>query len=130
MGYPSFNASCLQFLIPESICDEGNLPRPVKLEDKDREREDGFKERERETRDRDRLDRNVAFGHKDAGGHKMPLFPSKDKFLAKPINELDLSNCERCTPSYRLLPKSVCDFSFPLLGFIILRGFLNFYLIL
>ncbi|KAJ6321344.1 hypothetical protein OIU77_011435 [Salix suchowensis] len=36
----------------------------------------------------------------------MSLFPSKDKLPAKPINELDLSNCERCTPSYRLLPKS------------------------
>ncbi|KAG7983752.1 hypothetical protein I3843_04G122500 [Carya illinoinensis] len=35
----------------------------------------------------------------------MSLFSSKDKYMAKPINELDLSNCERCTPSYRLLPK-------------------------
>ncbi|KAK1354979.1 hypothetical protein POM88_048235 [Heracleum sosnowskyi] len=34
------------------------------------------------------------------------LFSSKDKFLAKPIQELDLSNCESCTPSYRLLPKN------------------------
>lgn len=37
----------------------------------------------------------------------MTLFLSKDKYLAKPIQELDLSNCERCTPSYRLLPKNV-----------------------
>ncbi|KAF2302447.1 hypothetical protein GH714_036385 [Hevea brasiliensis] len=94
----------------KSLWNEGNLPRPVKLEDKDkdrdREREDGVKERERETRERDRLDKNVAFSNnKDTGGHKMSLFSSKDKFL-KPISELDLSNCERCTPSYRLLPKN------------------------
>ncbi|XP_021652208.2 paired amphipathic helix protein Sin3-like 4 isoform X3 [Hevea brasiliensis] len=94
----------------KSLWNEGNLPRPVKLEDKDKdrdcEREDGVKERERETRERDRLDKNVAFSNnKDTGGHKMSLFSSKDKFL-KPISELDLSNCERCTPSYRLLPKN------------------------
>ncbi|EYU22456.1 hypothetical protein MIMGU_mgv1a019853mg, partial [Erythranthe guttata] len=29
---------------------------------------------------------------------------NKEKFMAKPIQELDLSNCDRCTPSYRLLP--------------------------
>lgn len=38
--------------------------------------------------------------------HKPSLVSSKEKYLAKPISELDLSNCERCTPSYRLLPKS------------------------
>ncbi|PPR88925.1 hypothetical protein GOBAR_AA31762 [Gossypium barbadense] len=39
--------------------------------------------------------------------HKVSLFSSKDnKYFGKPINELDLSNCERCTPSYRLLPKN------------------------
>ncbi|KAG8654023.1 paired amphipathic helix protein Sin3-like 4 isoform X6 [Manihot esculenta] len=94
----------------KSLWNEGNLPRPVKPEDRDRdryrEREDMIKERERETRDRDRLDKNVAFNNnKDTGSHKMSLFSTKDKFL-KPINELDLSNCERCTPSYRLLPKN------------------------
>ncbi|CAM8986310.1 unnamed protein product [Rhodiola kirilowii] len=30
---------------------------------------------------------------------------SKEKYLAKSIQELDLSNCQRCTPSYRLLPE-------------------------
>jgi paired amphipathic helix protein Sin3a len=78
--------------------------------DRDRERDDGVKDRDREIRERDRLDKSVAFGNKDSGGHKMSLFPSKDKLPAKPINELDLSNCERCTPSYRLLPKSVINF--------------------
>ncbi|XP_015575286.2 paired amphipathic helix protein Sin3-like 4 isoform X2 [Ricinus communis] len=116
-GFDEFLARCEKnegllagVVSKKSLWNEGNLPRPVKLEDKDRDRdrgrEDGIKDRERETRERDRLDKNVAFGPKDTGGHKMSLFSSKDKFLAKPINELDLSNCERCTPSYRLLPKN------------------------
>ncbi|CAM8944784.1 unnamed protein product [Rhodiola kirilowii] len=29
----------------------------------------------------------------------------KEKYLAKSIQELDLSDCQRCTPSYRLLPE-------------------------
>lgn len=77
--------------------------------DRDRERDDGVKDRERETRERDRLEKNGASGNKEVGGQKISIFSSKDKYLAKPINELDLSNCERCTPSYRLLPKNVCD---------------------
>ena len=75
------------------------------MEDKERERErsserekDRDLERERE-KDRDRL--------KDSVAHKVPSI-MKDKYnWAKPISELDLSACERCTPSYRLLPKSV-----------------------
>lgn len=70
--------------------------------DRDREKDGGVKDKDRETRERDRLDRS-----RDA--HKTSLFLSKDKCLAKPINELDLSNCERCTPSYRLLPRNVCE---------------------
>lgn len=31
----------------------------------------------------------------------------KEKYWVKSIQELDLSDCERCTPSYRLLPKDV-----------------------
>jgi paired amphipathic helix protein Sin3a len=68
-----------------------DLPRSVKLEDRD---------------DKDRSDRIIASGSKDISGHRVPLYSSKEKYLAKPIQELDLSNCERCTPSYRLLPKS------------------------
>ncbi|XP_043812468.1 paired amphipathic helix protein Sin3-like 4 isoform X2 [Manihot esculenta] len=115
-GFNEFLARCEKngllagVVSKKSLWNEGNLPRPVKPEDRDRdryrEREDMIKERERETRDRDRLDKNVAFNNnKDTGSHKMSLFSTKDKFL-KPINELDLSNCERCTPSYRLLPKN------------------------
>lgn len=31
----------------------------------------------------------------------------KEKYWGKSIQELDLSNCQRCTPSYRLLPEDV-----------------------
>ncbi|XP_043812472.1 paired amphipathic helix protein Sin3-like 4 isoform X5 [Manihot esculenta] len=109
-GFNEFLARCEKNGLLAGVVSKSNLPRPVKPEDRDRdryrEREDMIKERERETRDRDRLDKNVAFNNnKDTGSHKMSLFSTKDKFL-KPINELDLSNCERCTPSYRLLPKN------------------------
>ena len=41
---------------------------------------------------------------KDAA--KLKVIAARDKFLSRPISELDLSMCERCGPSYRLLPKS------------------------
>lgn len=88
----------------KSLWSEGQLPRPMKVED--REKDDRDKDRERENRERDRLDRNVAFGSKDNTGQKTPLFSNKDKYMSKPIQELDLSNCDSCTPSYRLLPKN------------------------
>ncbi|KAM1942670.1 hypothetical protein ACFX15_011111 [Malus domestica] len=115
-GFDDFLACCEKkdgflagVMSKKSLWNEGHLPRSVKVEDRDRdrdrERDDGVKDREHETRERDRLDKNGAFGNKEVGGQKS-LFTSKDKYLAKPINELDLSNCERCTPSYRLLPKN------------------------
>jgi len=72
--------------------------------DRDRYRDDGMKERDREFRERDK---STVIANKDVLGSKMSLYPSKDKYLSKPINELDLSNCDQCTPSYRLLPKNV-----------------------
>ncbi|XP_043704298.1 paired amphipathic helix protein Sin3-like 4 isoform X2 [Telopea speciosissima] len=75
-----------------------HLPRSVKVEDRDKEREREDRERERD-KERERLDKNVA-------SHKVPSYPNKEKFNHKPISELDLSNCQRCTPSYRLLPKN------------------------
>ncbi|KAK9064528.1 hypothetical protein SSX86_015910 [Deinandra increscens subsp. villosa] len=39
-------------------------------------------------------------------GSKPPSISSKEKYWAKSIQELDLSDCECCTPSYRLLPKN------------------------
>ena len=66
-------------------------------------------ERKRDSeRDREK-DKFSSHLGRDAPSHKPPFAPNKDKYWAKPINELDLSNCERCTPSYRLLPKNVSD---------------------
>ncbi|GAV75319.1 PAH domain-containing protein/Sin3_corepress domain-containing protein [Cephalotus follicularis] len=115
-GFSEFLARCEKnegFLAgvvsKKSLLNEGHLPRSVKVEDRDRDRDferDDVKNRDRENQERDRLDKNAAYGNKDVGSHKMSLYPSKDKYMAKPIQELDLSNCERCTPSYRLLPKN------------------------
>ena len=55
---------------------------------------DAEKEKERE--------RQVS---RDFPGHK--TLQSREKYVSKPISELDLSSCEKCTPSYRLLPKNV-----------------------
>lgn len=69
-------------LISESLSTDGHLSRSSKLEDKDKEQKremDGGKEKER----------------------------YREKYMAKSIQELDLSNCKRCTPSYRLLPEDV-----------------------
>ncbi|KAK9277386.1 hypothetical protein L1049_006929 [Liquidambar formosana] len=117
-GFNEFLAHCENIdgflagvMSKKSSWNEGHLPRSVKVEDRDRdrdrdrERDDRDKDRDRENRERDRLDKTVAFGNKDVAGQKMSIF-SKDKYMAKPIQELDLSNCERCSPSYRLLPKN------------------------
>ncbi|KAL2543109.1 Paired amphipathic helix protein Sin3-like 4 [Abeliophyllum distichum] len=84
--------------------------RSLKMEDREREQE---QERERDGKDknkerdnrRDRFDRVVPVSSKDVAGQKMALYASRDKYIAKPIQELDLSNCERCSPSYRRLPE-------------------------
>ncbi|CAH2072717.1 unnamed protein product [Thlaspi arvense] len=63
----------------KSLSSEEQLSRSVKGEEKEREHKrdlEAAKEKER----------------------------SKDKYMGKSIQELDLSDCERCTPSYRLLP--------------------------
>ncbi|XP_052172733.1 paired amphipathic helix protein Sin3-like 3 isoform X2 [Diospyros lotus] len=92
------------------LWDEGNSPRPLKVDNRDRdqdlERDDRDKDRDHEKRERERADKGVCFHSKDVATQKMSLFSSKDKYVGKPIQELDLSNCERCTPSYRLLPKN------------------------
>ncbi|MED6106260.1 hypothetical protein PIB30_003219 [Stylosanthes scabra] len=91
----------------KSLWSDGQRPKSVKVEDRDRDRDryrdDGMKERDREFRERDK---STAPSNKDVSGSKMSIYPSKDKYLSKPINELDLSNCDQCTPSYRLLPKN------------------------
>ncbi|XP_021760068.1 paired amphipathic helix protein Sin3-like 2 isoform X1 [Chenopodium quinoa] len=61
----------------KSLLSDGHLPRQVRVDEKDK-------------------------------GPKRELDPAKEKpnreYTSKSIQELDLSNCERCTPSYRLLP--------------------------
>lgn len=69
---------------------EGHTSKSVKEEEKDKEQKreiDGGKEKDR----------------------------YKEKYWGKSIQELDLSNCKRCTPSYRLLPEDVrnCSICFP-----------------
>ncbi|XP_073227098.1 paired amphipathic helix protein Sin3-like 4 isoform X1 [Cicer arietinum] len=88
----------------KSLWNEGHGPKPVKVEDKDRDRDrdDGVKARDRECRERDK---STGIANKDVSIPKVSSL-SKDKYVGKPINELDLSNCEQCTPSYRLLPKN------------------------
>ncbi|KAF5206479.1 Paired amphipathic helix protein sin3-like [Thalictrum thalictroides] len=91
----------------KALWNERDGPRPLKIEDRDQERErerddrdnDRDHERERE-RERDRYDRNGG-----TTGQK-GVYPNKEKYMNKPISELDLSDCPRCTPSYRLLPKN------------------------
>ncbi|ESW29526.1 hypothetical protein PHAVU_002G077800 [Phaseolus vulgaris] len=95
----------------KSLWNDGHGLKQMKGEDRERERDrdrdryrdDGMKERDREFRERDK---STVIANKDVLGSKMSLYPSKDKYLSKPINELDLSNCDQCTPSYRLLPKN------------------------
>ncbi|XP_006645435.1 paired amphipathic helix protein Sin3-like 4 [Oryza brachyantha] len=76
-----------------------------KERDKEREREDRDRERdkEREKEQRERIEKGSSY--KEVASQK-PVFSSKEKYnIYKPVSELDLSNCQRCTPSYRLLPK-------------------------
>ncbi|KAL2344258.1 hypothetical protein Fmac_005543 [Flemingia macrophylla] len=111
-GFDEFLTQCEknEGLLPgllkkKSFLHEGHGPKPMNVEvrDRDRDRDDRMKERDREFRERDKSN---ATANKDALVPKMSLYASKDKYAAKPISELDLSNCEQCTPSYRLLPKN------------------------
>lgn len=68
--------------IAESLWNEGHGSKSLKPEDKEKE-----PKREIDTaKEKDRY---------------------KEKYWGKSIQELDLSNCQRCTPSYRLLPDDV-----------------------
>ncbi|XP_051132564.1 paired amphipathic helix protein Sin3-like 3 isoform X2 [Andrographis paniculata] len=56
--------------------------------------------------ERERYDRGHVLNTKDVLEQK-PSSHANKEYLMKPIQELDLSNCESCTPSYRLLPDNV-----------------------
>ncbi|XP_071927968.1 paired amphipathic helix protein Sin3-like 3 [Coffea arabica] len=110
-GHPDLMEEFNEFVARDktgSLWNDGQISRSVKVEDRERDREWDREERDKDhsNRERDRSDRGLAFGFKDVAGPRISSYASKDKFLAKPIQELDLSNCERCTPSYRLLPKN------------------------
>ncbi|KAL8114658.1 hypothetical protein AgCh_021500 [Apium graveolens] len=64
----------------EYFWNEGHASKAVKIEDKDKEQRRDL----------------IAAKEKDR---------FKEKYWGKSIQELDLSNCQRCTPSYRLLPE-------------------------
>jgi paired amphipathic helix protein Sin3a len=88
----------------------GQTSRMVRPVEKERYKEnegdsDPEKERYKESKKSERV---LTFNSKEGAAHEASTFPSKEKYnLCKPISELDLSNCQRCTPSYRLLPKNV-----------------------
>lgn len=48
--------------------------------------------------------KSTAVSNKNVSGPKLSQYASK-KYSEKPVEELDLSSCEQCTPSYHLLPK-------------------------
>ncbi|KAF5739647.1 paired amphipathic helix protein Sin3-like 2 isoform X1 [Tripterygium wilfordii] len=64
----------------KSLCTDGHVSRSLRADEKE-------KEHKRELESAKEKDRG------------------REKYMAKSIQELDLSNCERCTPSYRLLPE-------------------------
>ncbi|KAG0503340.1 hypothetical protein HPP92_003412 [Vanilla planifolia] len=108
-GFNEFLAHCESM---EPLWNDGQAARLVKIEDRDREKErerdDRDREREREReRDREHFEKGCPYVSKDTAAHKVTLSSNKEKYnYYKPISELDLSNCPRCTPSYRLLPKN------------------------
>lgn len=88
-----------------SLWSDEPIPKSEKVEDRDKDRDCEWEDRNTVRETRERHDRAVTYGNRDVQG-RMPLCPSKDKYAAKPIHELDLSNCDSCSPSYRLLPKN------------------------
>ncbi|KAJ8439477.1 hypothetical protein Cgig2_006994 [Carnegiea gigantea] len=100
-GFCEFFMRCekIESLWPESLWSDGSPSKPIKAEDRERDRDC-------DTRERDCIGRGVVYVNKEVANLRMSSNSNKDKYFGKPIQELDLSNCERCTPSYRLLPKN------------------------
>lgn len=82
----------------KSLWNDGHLPKSMKGNDADKDCEYERDEKDGDRGEKDRYEKNGV-----SSSHKGPSI-SRDKHIPKPISELDLSNCERCTPSYRLLP--------------------------
>ncbi|XP_064952006.1 paired amphipathic helix protein Sin3-like 3 [Musa acuminata AAA Group] len=104
-GFNEFLAHCENidgFL--KGVINKRHMAMPIKIEDRDRERDLEINDREKDLE----RERNFERERGDKGAaHKAPLISNKEKYnLWKPISELDLSNCQRCSPSYCLLPKN------------------------
>ncbi|KZV47993.1 hypothetical protein F511_32684 [Dorcoceras hygrometricum] len=111
--HPDLMEECEDFIIyvEKTGCLGNNkiIVRSLKVEDRDAYDHDGEgmnKNKDRDIREGDRYDRGVGFNPKDVPGQRMSLYASKEKLMAKSIHELDLTDCESCTPSYRLLPQN------------------------
>ncbi|KAH6763178.1 hypothetical protein C2S52_020611 [Perilla frutescens var. hirtella] len=109
-SHPDLKEQCEDFInyVEKTGCLQNSKQnfRSLKVDDREADehnKEDSNKNKDHDNRERDRCDKVLAFS-KDVQGQK--LSTTKEKFMAKPIHELDLSNCERCTPSYRLLPNN------------------------
>ncbi|XP_073054342.1 paired amphipathic helix protein Sin3-like 3 isoform X2 [Primulina eburnea] len=112
-SHPDLMEECEDFIIyvEKTGCLGNNktIVRSLKVEDRDAYDHDGEgidKNKDHDIRESERYDRGIAFNPKDVSGHRMSLYASKDKLMAKSIHELDLTDCESCTPSYRLLPQN------------------------
>ncbi|KAJ9549153.1 hypothetical protein OSB04_021696 [Centaurea solstitialis] len=92
-----------------SLCNDGQLPGSPKVDDGDRNQDCDRDERDGDHEIKER--NSSVIGNKDASPSKPSSLSSKEKYLWKSIQELDLSHCECCTPSYRLLPKNVGTFT-------------------
>ncbi|KAG4399767.1 hypothetical protein GLYMA_08G293100v4 [Glycine max] len=90
----------------ESSRDEEHVQKQIKLEDWNRDRHHDGDDRVKETvSDCRKRDKSTVVANKNVSGRKLSLYASKKKNSAKSVRELDLSICEKCTPSYYLLPK-------------------------
>ncbi|KAK9074669.1 hypothetical protein SSX86_007267 [Deinandra increscens subsp. villosa] len=81
----------------------GNLPGSLNSEDQDQD-QDQHRDKDHEN---DELNRcHEINGTKNISAFKSTSLPSNNEYQARPVHELDLSDCEQCTPSYRILPKN------------------------
>ncbi|XP_042006838.1 paired amphipathic helix protein Sin3-like 3 isoform X1 [Salvia splendens] len=103
-SHPDLREQCEDFIIYVEKTGSKQHFRSLKVDDREADvnnKEDSDKNIDHDNTERDRSDKALAFS-KDVQGQKLSI--TREKFMAKPIHELDLSNCESCTPSYRLLP--------------------------
>lgn len=92
------------------FCNEGQTSRTVNTLEKERDQEHEWQgDPEKDIyKEKEKSEKVSALNSKEGASHKATTFSNKEKYnLCKPISELDLSHCQRCTPSYRLLPKNV-----------------------